>query len=333
MLAVKIHSMIKILTLEELQAFVAKNVKTSIATFEHYAQQGALLKPIDKLFGNFILDNSLILFPARRGSGKSLLILQICLAVTHRFNDFIGEEISKHGKCIYIDFEMSEFITQRRAFQLKKYAPIYHQEFADDLIIYNTRNSFIDDFDQINRLIYENKPILLVIDNLRNALKNANTNSGNDMGNFFGILNGLKQIHKFTVIIIDHTRKHTDHLLTTSDLQLGSGTKTDLCDSDFILRNSNLGKDLRLLKRIKSRMIEESDKTKLIRLNPETLWFELVDEDVNEADHIGIAQIQDKDELKDRAFDMHEKGMTLEEIAKVTNKSKSTIHRYINQKK
>jgi len=325
--------MIKIQTLEELQAFIAKNVKTSIATFEHYAQQGSKLKPIAKLFGHFVLDRALVYLPSRRGSGKSLLCLQICLAITHRYKAFIGEEITKHGKCIYFDFEMSEFINQRRAYQLKKYAPIYLQEFADDLIIYNTRKSFIEDFDQINRLINENEPVLIVIDNLRNALKNANTNSGNDMGNFFGILNGLKQIHNFSIIIVDHTRKHIDHMKTNSDMQSGSGVKTDLCDADFLLRNSSMDKDLRLMKRIKSRMIEESDKTKLIKLNPETLWFELVDEDVNEADHIGISEIQDKEELKDRAIDMHEKGMTLEEIAKILNKSKSTIHRYINNKK
>ena len=334
MLAKKIRSMIKIQTLEELQTFTAKNVKTTIATFEHYAQEGAKLKPIEKIFGNYVLDNSLVHFPAKRGSGKSLLCLQLCLAITHRYSEFIGEPITKHGKCIFFDFEMSPWITQRRAFQLKKHAPIYLQEFSDDLIIYNTRNSFIEDFDQINRLIYENKPILIVIDNLRNCIKNANTNSGQEMGNFFGILNGLKQIHKFSVIIVDHLRKHTDNIVNgSSDLQSGSGIKSDLSDADFLLRNSSIDKDLRLMKRIKSRMTEESDKVKLIKLNPATLWFELIEEDVNEADHIGISQIQDKEELKDRAFDMHEKGMTLEEIAKILNKSKSTIHRYINQKK
>ena len=68
--------MIKIQTLEELQAFIAKNVKTSIATFEHYAQEGAKLKPIEKIFGNYVLDNAMVHFPAKRGSGKSKLSLE-----------------------------------------------------------------------------------------------------------------------------------------------------------------------------------------------------------------------------------------------------------------
>lgn len=325
--------MSNIKNLEDLQVFLSNNIKTNISTFEYHANEGANLKPLEKIFGNYVLDNSLVHFPAKRGCGKSLLCLQLCLAISHHHESFLGEQIQKYGKTIYFDFEMSDTIIQRRSFLLRHYAQIYHEKYADDVIIYNTRNSFIDDFDQINRLIFENKPVLIIIDNLRNAIKNANTNSATEMGNFFGILNGLKQIHSFSVIIVDHFRKHTSNLKSDSDLQSGSGVKTDLSDGDFILRNSCQNKEWRLLKRIKSRLVEESDATKLIRLNPQTLWFELIDENVNEADHIGISEIKDKDELKDMATDLHEKGMTLEDIAKITGKSKSTIHRYTNQKK
>ncbi len=227
---------------------------------------------------------------------------------------------------------MSEKVTQRRAYQLKKFAPVYHDKYADDLIIFNSRKSFIEDFEIINRLINENKPVLVVIDNLRNALKNVNTNSATEMANFFSILNALKEIYQFSIIIVDHFKKHTNNLRSDSDLQSGSGVKTDLADSDIILRNSCQNKNWRILKRIKSRLIEESDSAKLIALNPQTLWFELVKEDVNEAEHIGLSEIQDKEELKDIACDMHEKGATLEEIARAIHKGKSTVHRYINEK-
>ena len=133
--------------------------------------------------------------------------------------------------------------------------------------------------------------------------------------------------------MVDHFKKHTNSLRSDSDLQSGSGVKTDLSDADFILRNSCQNKKWRLLKRIKSRLAEESDKTKLITLNPETLWFELVNEEVNEAEHIGLAEIQDKEELKDIAMEMYEKGSTLEEIARAIHKGKTTVHRYINERK
>lgn len=106
-----------------------------------------------------------------------------------------------------------------------------------------------------------------------------------------------------------------------------------MSDGDFVLRNSCQNKNWRLLKRIKSRLTEESDATKLIAFNPQTLWFEIVKEEVNEAEHIGLSEIQDKDELKDIAQEMHEKGCTLEEIARALHKSKSTVHRYVTGKK
>ena len=324
--------MANIKNLDELQQFISKNYASNAATFEAYAQKGAVLQPLKKIFGEYIVDGALVHFPARRGCGKSLLCLQFCLAITHHFDEFLGEKIQKHGICIYLDFEMSEKVTQRRAYQLKKFAPVYHDKYADDLIIFNSRKSFIEDFEIINRLINENKPVLVVIDNLRNALKNVNTNSATEMANFFSILNALKEIYQFSIIIVDHFKKHTNNLRSDSDLQSGSGVKTDLADSDIILRNSCQNKNWRILKRIKSRLIEESDSAKLIALNPQTLWFELVKEDVNEAEHIGLSEIQDKEELKDIACDMHEKGATLEEIARAIHKGKSTVHRYINEK-
>lgn len=324
--------MTNIKTLEELQKFISESHNYTIATFQNYAERGAKLKPIEKLWGNYVLSNSLTHFPSKRGSGKSLLCMQLCLSITQGYPEFLNEKIEKHGVCLYLDFEMSEQITQRRAYQLQKFAPNYNRKKGDDFIIYNSRKSFIEDFEIINRLICENKPILVVIDNLRNALKSVNTNSAIEMANFFSILNALKELYGFAIIIIDHLKKHTNSMRTDSDLQSGSGVKTDLSDADFILRNSCQQKDLRILKRIKSRLVEEDHSTKLIRLNPKTLWFELVAENVNEAEHIGLPDIQDKEELKDVAFDMYSKGNTLEQIADAMGKSKSTIQRYIKER-
>lgn len=320
--------MTKIKTLDELQQFISKNHSSFAKSFQCYAEEGAKLTPLKNLFGNYILDGALVHFPARRGSGKSLLCMQICLAISHRYEEFLGEKIEKHGTTLYLDFEMSESITQRRAYVLKKTASIYKKEFADDLVIFNSRKSFIEEFNTINALLYQIKPILVVVDNLRNALRNVNTNSAADMANFFSILNALKEIHNFSIVIIDHFKKHTNGLKSDSDLQSGSGVKTDLSDADFLLRNSSQHKNWRLLKRIKSRLVEESDVTKLISLNPETLWFEVISESVIESEHLGLSEIQDKEELKDIALKLKDDGKSLEEIAQILGKGKTTIHRW-----
>jgi predicted transcriptional regulator len=75
--------------------------------------------------------------------------------------------------------------------------------------------------------------------------------------------------------------------------------------------------------------VEESDATKLIRLNPDTLGFELIEEDVIESEHIGLSEIQDKEELKDMAKKLRDEGKSLEKIAKILNKGKTTVHRWL----
>ncbi len=320
--------MAKINTLEELQSFISKKYIVKANTFERLAEDGEKLPPLIKIWGNYIIDGALVHFPSRRGSGKSLLSLQLCIAISQNYKKFLGEVIEKPGICIYLDYEMGIEVIQRRAAQLKKNAPNYNPVLGDKLIIYNSRKSFVEDFEIINSLIAENKPILVVVDNLRNALRNVNTNSAPDMANFFSILNGLKEMYKFSIIIVDHFKKNTDGLKSNSDLQSGSGVKSDLSDSDILLRNSCQDKNWRLLKRVKSRLIEESDTTKLISLNPDTLWFELVQDDVLESEHIGVSEIEDKEQLKDMANQLKAEGKSLEEIGKILNKGKTTIFRW-----
>ncbi|WP_114789047.1 hypothetical protein U0035_05585 [Niabella yanshanensis] len=76
-----------------------------------------------------------------------------------------------------------------------------------------------------------------------------------------------------------------------SDLQKRSGVKTDISDGDFFLRKSVQDKNLRILKRGKFRHFEEAEGPELLLLNPQTKWFDLMGEQVNEAELIGLPQI------------------------------------------
>jgi DNA-binding NarL/FixJ family response regulator len=120
-------------------------------------------------------------------------------------------------------------------------------------------------------------------------------------------------------------------LLTDSDLQSGSGVKSDLTDSDMFLRKSKQDIQYRIFKRSKSRHCEETDGAKLIRLNPETLWFEFVQDNIDEAQHIGTEVMPVKEEQKDLARELRDQGKTIEQIAKILNRGKGTIHRWLNE--
>lgn len=318
-------------SIESIRDYVCNAQRSRAATFGCLVEEGETLPPIKQLWGNYIFEKSLVHFPSLRGSAKSLLMMQICIAIAAGHREFLGEKITLNGKTAFIDFEMPENFVKRRAYMLYQNPPLSVNKSLDNFIIFSTRNSFETEFSNITKLLVQERPILVVIDNLRTALRNANTNSAIDMANFFSILGGIRELYNCAIVVIDHTRKGTKHLRSDSDLQSGSGAKTDLSDGDFQIRHSCQDKQLRLIRRLKSRMFEESDETKLIRLNPATLWFELVAHNVNEAEHIGISNIPDKEELIDLAKDLLKQGKTFQQIAGILNKPKTTIHRWLQQ--
>lgn len=306
--------------------------KSSLKELTELAAYGRSLPPIRRIFGNYVVEGSAIIFAAERGTGKTWLGFEICIAVASEWNNFLGEPIEVHGNTLFINCELSEQTMAKRAATLEEYPP-HPTSFKNyKCHVYSTRNSLDEEVEAIFKMAQLHKPVLIVLDNFRVAFLNADTNSNKDVAKAMQLLLNLKDILQTTIIITDHTRKHTKSLLTDSDLQSGSGVKSDLVDSDMFLRRSKQSADFRIFKRVKSRHTEESNGAKLIKLNPKTLWFEFVEDNVDESEHIGAdVKPKNKEEEKEIALELQEKGKSIGDIAKILNRSKSTIHGWLNK--
>lgn len=306
------------------------NSRPSLKSIRRLAHEGKDLKDPLLLFGKYIPEKCLIHFPSPRGVGKSWFCMQLCMAVAGEWSEFLGEEISLHGNTLYINNELSETVIQRRARRLMEGIP---KETAKNFkpMVYTSRNSLAEDLPVLLQILEKLKPVLIIIDNLRMAFTGTDTNNNKDITQLMFMLLAFCDSSKASVVITDHFRKHTTSLLSESDLQTGSGIKTDLSDGDFFLRKSGRDKSLRILKRGKSRHFEEEDYAKLLRLNAQSLWFEVVEEKVNEAEHIGIKTIHDKEEQKDIARSLREQGHSYKEIARILGKGKGTIFRWLQK--
>src|SRR5690606_10885652 len=103
-------------------AGVAQQTSTTgkFYTFKQLAEEGKDLKPLKKIFGNFILEGSTTLFPSERGVGKTMLAMELAIAISSGFRQFLGEELEVHGNVLYINLELGKHSLSRRLAELYK---------------------------------------------------------------------------------------------------------------------------------------------------------------------------------------------------------------------
>lgn len=304
----------------------------SFDRMKELATYGRTLNPLRQVFGKYVFEKSLIHFPSERGTGKTFFMMQLCLCVANGIPKFCNESIELHGNTLYINCELSRDLMARRLVTLYDRAPYKLDGNEYESFIYTTRHSFANDRTYIVEKINELKPVLVILDNWKTAYQDIDNNKNKDATKAVLDLLNLKDKYGFALVVTDHTRKGSKLQLTDSDLQSGSGAKSDLADQDFFLRKSSQNSTFRVLKRSKSRICEDATHAKLLKLNPDTLWFDVEQEEVNEADHVNGELMSGLDEEAwELAKAMKDKGASLREIGKTTGLSKSALHRKFNQ--
>src|SRR6476661_2723975 len=92
-------------------------------SFKKGAEEGRNIKEPKKLFGNFITECSLTLFPSPRGTGKSWMALQNCISVAGCHPELCGEKIELHGNTLYANYEIGSMRLRKRIHQLLTHSP------------------------------------------------------------------------------------------------------------------------------------------------------------------------------------------------------------------
>lgn len=298
--------------------------KISIKSFAQLAEEGKLTEELKKIFGNYVLERTTVLLTAERGLGKTFLAMEMCIAVARGDKSFCGEPIELHGNTLFINMELGETVLAKRMSKL--YNGSGENEFTATAITCRYDLDTIEE--ELVSYIKEHKPVLIVVDNLRSAFSNKNNESNQEMTKTIMRLNDLRDQFGFALVLVHHTKKGTSDQLTSSDLQSGAGAISDMIDADFFLRRSKLDPNCRLLRRIKSRHCEEQHSAKLIQLDPGTLWFKMVEEEVDEADHILPDMNPEKEGQYLKARELKTQGYTIEQIAKELGVNRTTVWRW-----
>lgn len=305
---------------------------SSYQSMADLAEAGRNLEPRKRIWGDFILEKSLTWFPSEAGSGKTFFMMELCLMLQNEiFGEWLGEPLELAGNSLYINAELSEESMMRRLAALTSGNGHYVSKNPKyKAMMLTTRRTFSESKEEIIGLVHDLRPVLVVIDNFKMCFRNLDSDKGKDANSLMAELLNLRDTYGFAIVVVDHTRKGSRGKLTDSDLQSGSGSKTDLADSAFFLRRSCQSSDLRIIKRSKDRDTREQKRAKLLRFNSETLWFEHVADDIDESIHVdptSLANAPKEDIITTIKLLISEQGKSVREVEQLTGISKSSVQR------
>lgn len=273
------------------------------------------------LFDPFWYEGEIGCLFADSNVGKSILAMQIAAG------------IAKEQRVLYFDFELSE-----KQFQLR-----YSDEngrlfrFPDKLFRVTINPDLLGalyvPFEEaimgsIEKAAISTESKVLVIDNI--SILCMQTEKGEDAAALVRRLRELRAKHGFSILIIAHTpKRNMCNPITQNDLA-GSKKLFNFIDSCFAVGKSVVGSNIRYVKQIKVRNSEERHGTDNVqvysidKIGPLLCFVYL--ENSPESMHLRTA---DKEELDGEVLRLSCEGKSMREIASMTGKSKSSVHRII----
>ena len=273
------------------------------------------------LFDPFWYEGEIGCLFADSNVGKSILAMQI------------AADIAKEQRVLYFDFELSE-----KQFQLRytdENGKLYR--FPDKLFRVTINPDLLGalsvPFEEavmssIEKAAVSTDTKVLVIDNI--SILCMQTEKGEDAAALVRRLRELRAKHGFSILIIAHTpKRNMCNPITQNDLA-GSKKLFNFIDSCFAVGKSVVGSNIRYVKQIKVRNSEERHGTDNVqvysidKIGPLLCFVYL--ENSPESMHLRTA---DKDELDGEVLRLSSEGKSMREIASMTGKSKSSVHRII----
>lgn len=280
-------------------------------------RQSMLPDPVD-LYRQLWHEGEIACLFADTNVGKSILAVQI------------GETIAKSKPVLYIDGELTD-----KQFQLRYTNPDTKRLHSFPDMFYRASVSepdYNDNLDYEERLMGDIEKAaqkvgasVIIIDNIGYLCLSAE--KSDEAARLMLSLCRLKKVHGWSVLVIAHTPKRREaEPISINDLA-GSKKLANFCDTIFAIGQSQQDMNIRYVKQLKVRMGEH------VYTNNNVMMcrVEMVDGICLRFIEIGSAKERDmlsdgsQFGLKAEAIRLRREGLSLEEIAKTLNKSKSTI--------
>lgn len=255
---------------------LCKELPTQTKRFSFNVLRGASMNTtpipeVSDLLRGVLRAKSTNILAGEEGAGKSIGAMNLGISVATGAPKFLAWPIEKPGKVLFLNNEifMEDFL--RRFQSMTKLLP--GKGSLDNFIAPDAVPPLSECFDQLNELIEVEKPVLVILDCLYFA-HNEDENDSSKMKDLMRQLQSLRDRHSTCVVVVHHLRKGGRDQRLNNELMRGSGVFGAAADSILMLRRSQTEESRRILKATKLRHSgDENKQTRLLSLNPETLWF------------------------------------------------------------
>jgi hypothetical protein len=249
-------------------------------------------RPPKPMLGDFILAGTTALLVGEGGTGKTYFALQFALSVMFREYSFCGQEIGATGGVFYVDSDMGEWAMANRVRALMRERGWFLDDTTHLQFWYDVES--IVEGEEFAPAVIEERPALIVIDNLRDSTAGLDMDNNSDAVRFFAWIRGVrKQIsdavtdgYQPTILLVHHAAKHTNGKLRSNDVQSGAGAITNAVDSVFHLSKSEIGDGILVIQRTKSRFVAEQEGVLVVKMLS-NCQFEYVNQAQSAAYHLG----------------------------------------------
>jgi hypothetical protein len=222
------------------------------------------------------------------GAGKSLLAMNMSLAIATGAKQFLGYEIKKHGKVLYLNNELPFAVFLQRFKRMRTGFAVGQAAHLGNFLTPEFIHPLAESWDDIVKIIQQHQPVLVVLDCLYFA-HNKKENDSSDMKDVMRQLISLRDLYGVAVTVVHHTKKGVRHDTMHNDNIRGSQVFSASADTNILFKRSEIDESKRLFKLGKLRNGDDDmRKVHLLALNSGDLWFQDLGE-VNEEDHIAAA--------------------------------------------
>jgi hypothetical protein len=264
-------------------------------------------------------ENSFNFLAGEEGAGKSLLSMELGLAIATGMEKFLDYNINKHGPVLYLNNELPfpVFLARFKKMRTRLYG--HHSVKLDKFMTPEFIKPLNESWEDIVKIIKQKNPTLVILDCFYWA-HDRKENDSSEMKDIMRKLISLRDQYGVAVLVVHHTKKGTRYETMHNDNMRGSMVFGASSDTVMMLRRSAKDESKRLFKPTKLRNgNDEMRKARLLEIGQGDLWFSDLGE-ANEEEHLAIqggnARVTADDKINFEEIFGADKELTRKEIVK-----------------